>query len=186
MCVPSSAMYSFSAASGLFARYSLMSSRTLPRRLDRSRASLRLDRRRARSRRWLARVSRRSDRLFCLTAEDVRAASESNSRASWVIVESRCSGLARRHCRFITQARAPFPVAPQSCFRSRAPPVTASWGYSSSSQTGNRCGSGSGSTSIWLTSRRPRKLTGFSLLVFRDCALAAAAGSSPGFPKVET
>lgn len=66
-----------------------MSSRTLDSRLARLRASERFDLRRARSLLWAASFSRSRDRLFCFRAEDVRVASESRRRLSWVITFSR-------------------------------------------------------------------------------------------------
>lgn len=78
----SSSMYSASAASGLLARYSLMSDRTLVSRLARSRACCSVDRSRARSRLCEESFSRSSERLFCFRADEVRDASESSSRAS--------------------------------------------------------------------------------------------------------
>lgn len=80
----SSSMYSASAASGLFARYVWMSSRTLESKFARFLASCSADRNRPRSRLCSASFSRRSERLFCLRAEDVRLASESKRRASWL------------------------------------------------------------------------------------------------------
>lgn len=66
-----------------------MSSRTLDSRLARLRASDRFDLRRARSLLWAASFSRSRDRLFCFRAEEVRVASESRRRLSWVMTFSR-------------------------------------------------------------------------------------------------
>lgn len=69
-----------------------MSSRTLDSRLARLRASERFDLRRARSLLWAASFSRSRDRLFCFRAEEVRVASESRRRFSWMITFSRWAG----------------------------------------------------------------------------------------------
>lgn len=90
MRLRSLSMYSASAASGLLARYSSMSDRTFVRRLALSRACCREPRNRVRSRLWVDSFSRRSDKLFCLRADEVRVVSESSSRASWLMVASRC------------------------------------------------------------------------------------------------
>ena len=66
-----------------------MSERTFESKLARLRASLMLDRRREKSRRWSARISRWRERLFCLRAEEVRVASESRRRDSWEVRVSR-------------------------------------------------------------------------------------------------
>lgn len=133
----------------MLARYSLMSSRTLPRRFERSRASFRLERRRVRSRRWFDRFSRRRERLFCLTAEEVRAASESSRRASWVMVDSRWGRMVStdgRHSRWAAgNSYGPSPGDPQSWIRCRAPLVKVSAGYSMRLRTANRYGRGFGS-----------------------------------------
>ena len=82
-------MYSASAASGLFARYSSMSDRTFVNRLARSRACCRAERSRVSSRLWVDSFSLRRTRLFCLRAEEVRADSDSRSCASLPMTESR-------------------------------------------------------------------------------------------------
>lgn len=69
-----------------------MSSRTLDSRLARLRASDRFDLSRARSLLWAASFSRSRDRLFCFRAEEVRVASESRRRLSWVMTFSRYGG----------------------------------------------------------------------------------------------
>lgn len=89
MRLRSSSMYSASAASGLLARYWLMSSRTLERRFARSRAVWRVERSRVKSRLCAESFSRSSERLFCLRADDVSVDSLSSSLANWAIVDSR-------------------------------------------------------------------------------------------------
>lgn len=70
-----------------------MSERTFDRRFARSRASEMLDERRFSSRRCSDSTSRWRARLFCLSAEEVRVASESRRRVSWPINDSRCEML---------------------------------------------------------------------------------------------
>lgn len=67
-----------------------MSSRTLESRFARLRASERFDFSRVRSFLCDASFSRSRDRLFCLSAEEVRVASESRRRVSWLMTFSRC------------------------------------------------------------------------------------------------
>lgn len=74
-----------------------MSSRTLERRFARLRASERFDFSRVRSLLCDASFSRSRDRLFCLSAEEVRVASESRRRVSWVMTLSRCRILYQPH-----------------------------------------------------------------------------------------
>ena len=66
-----------------------MSLRTLWRRLARSRAELRRLRWRDNSVRWVERISRCRERLFCFRAEEVRRDSLSRRRESWAIKASR-------------------------------------------------------------------------------------------------
>jgi hypothetical protein len=68
-----------------------MSDRTLERRFALLRASLRVDLRRASSRRWSESTSRCLARLFCFTADEPCVDSESRSRDSWPTSPSLCS-----------------------------------------------------------------------------------------------
>jgi hypothetical protein len=68
-----------------------MSDRTFDSRFARLRASVRVDFRRASSRRWSANTSRCLARLFCFTAEEPCVDSESRSRDSWPTSPSLCA-----------------------------------------------------------------------------------------------
>lgn len=123
-----------------------MSERTLVRRLARSRACWRVDRSRARSRLWPESFSRRRERLFCFSADEVRVASESRRRASWSMTVSRWgrTGLTPvDEAGGSARSRIPSEAAPQASSQCCAPHPWPLGGCLQPPRTESTCGRGS-------------------------------------------